>query len=136
MNTPRFDPLNDLETALLSAQRGELTIDALMDLLLESEVFILLDRDPGPESARDEDAVPLLLNNPQGQPVLAMFTAPERSISMTLAYPQYGFGVWAEFPWLLRLVRPGIGLVMNPGAVVGFEVPAESVLRLQEELGD
>jgi hypothetical protein len=134
MNTPRFDPLNDLEIALLAAQTGEATIDALIERLKESPVFLLLDRDPGPEEARDEEAQPLLLNNGQGDPVLAMFSAPERSISMTVTFPGYAFGIWVEFPWLLRLVRPGVGLVLNPGAMAGFEMPAEAVLSLRTEL--
>lgn len=133
--TPSFDPLNDLESALLDAKTGAGSIDALIDRLQSSQVFLLLDRDPGPEDARDESAQPLLLNNAQGQPVLALFSAPERSISMTVAWPQYAFGVWVEFRWLLRLVRPGVGLVLNPGAVAGFEMPAEGVLALQAELG-
>lgn len=134
--TPSFDPLNDLESALLDARTGAGSIDALIERLKSSQVFLLLDRDPGPEEARDESAQPLLLNNAQGQPVLAMFSAPERSISMTLAWPQYAFGIWVEFRWLLRLVRPGVGLVLNPGAVAGFEMPADGVLALQAELGN
>lgn len=136
MTVPRFDPLNELETALVAAKTGAGSIDALIDRLQAAQVFLLLDRDPGPEAARDESAQPLTLNNAQGQPVLAMFSAPERSISMSLAYPQYGFGVWVAFSWLLRLVRPGVGLVLNPGAVAGFEMPAEGVVSLRAELGD
>lgn len=136
MTSPRFDPLNPFESALLATQKGEQSIDELMAQLQDTQVFILLDRDPGPEDARDDNATPLLLNNAQGQSMLAMFTAPERSISMTLAFPQYGFGLWTDFRWLLRLVRPGIGLVMNPGALAGFEMPADAVARLQAELAD
>lgn len=134
MTQPRFDPLNALESALLDAKTGAGTIDALIDCLQDAQVFLLLDRDPGPAEARDDSALPLTLNNAQGKPVLALFSAPERSISMTLAYPQFGFGVWVEFRWLLRLVRPGVGLVLNPGAVAGFEMPAEAVSILQVEL--
>ncbi|HET8729961.1 MAG TPA: SseB family protein [Moraxellaceae bacterium] len=135
MTVPRFDPLNDLEVALAAAKAGTGTVDALIDRLQSSQIFLLLDRDPGPERARDDSALPLTLNNAQGQPVLAMFSAPERSISMTVAYPQFAFGIWVEFRWLLRLVSPGVGLVLNPGAVAGFEMPAEGVLSLQTELG-
>lgn len=133
--TLRFDPLNELETALEAAKAGTGSIDALIDRLQDAQVFLLLDRDPGPAEARDDSAQPLTLHNAQGQPVLALFSAPERSISMTVAYPQFGFGVWVQFRWLLRLVRPGVGLVLNPGAVAGFEMPAEGVTRLQAELG-
>lgn len=134
MTAPRFDPLNDLEVALAAAKAGTGTIDALIDRLQDSQVFLLLDRDPGPAGARDDSALPLTLNNARGLPVLALFSAPERSISMTLAYPQFSVGVWVEFRWLLRLVRPGVGLVLNPGAIAGFEMPAEAVSRLQVEL--
>lgn len=134
MTTPRFDPLNALENALLDAQAGRLSTAGLIEQLLASQVFILLDRDPGPEDARDDEARPLLLSNAQGQPVLAMFSAPERAISMAVSFPQYGFGLQVECRWLLRLVRPGVGLVMNPGAMAGFELPADTVLALQAEL--
>lgn len=134
MTAPRFDPLNDLEVALAAAKAGTGTIDALIDRLQDSQVFLLLDRDPGPAEARDDSALPLTLSNARGLPVLALFSAPERSISMTLAYPQLSVGVWVEFRWLLRLVRPGVGLVLNPGAIAGFEMPAEAVTRLQAEL--
>jgi hypothetical protein len=133
MTTPRFDPLNALETLLLAVQNGEQSTDVLLAQLLEAQVFLLLDRDPGPEEARADSAAPLLLNNPQGQPVLAVFTAPERAISMTLAFPQYAHGVTVGFRALLGFVRPGLGLVVNPGAVAGFELPAATVTRLQAE---
>ncbi len=133
MNELRFDPLNDLETALLALRDRTLAVDAFMETLLKAQVFILLDRDPGPEDARDHSAAPLLLNNPAGLPVLAVFTAAERALSMSMAFPAYQHGLWTEFRWLLSLVRPGIGLVLNPGTLAGFEMPAEGVARLQAQ---
>ncbi|MCD6059967.1 MAG: hypothetical protein K0S16_278 [Moraxellaceae bacterium] len=134
MTSTRFSPLNDLECGLLALQGGELSLADLLARLVGEQVFILLDRDPGPEEARDDKAAPLVLNNPQGLPVLAIFTAPERAISMTATFPQFAHGVWVEFAWLLRLVRPGFGIVMNPGTLAGFEMPPETVGRLQSGL--
>lgn len=131
MNDLRFDPQNDLETALLALRERRLPLQDFLLSLQVAQVFILLDRDPGPEEARNHEAAPLVLNNPAGQPLLAVFTAAERALSMTLAFPAYQHGIWCDFRWLLALVRPGIGLVLNPGTLAGFEMPAEGVARLQ-----
>lgn len=134
MATPDLlQPLNEFEQALLAARRGERAVGDLPDLLLSVDVVILLDNDPGPGDLLTGIARPLVLNNPQGHPVLAVFTAPERSIPMALQFPQFGFALPVSFRELLKVVRPGVGLVMNPGTALGIEMPAASVERMRQE---
>ncbi len=129
-------PLNPLETLLLASRERGQGIAGLLDALVESEVVILLDKDPGAAAGTDlleGRALPLVLSNPEGSPVLAVFSAAERSVPMALQFPQFGFGLPVAFRELLKVIRPGVGLVMNPGTTLGFEMPAAAVARLQQE---
>jgi hypothetical protein len=126
-------PLNDFEVMLLAVRDGKNSLAELLDDLLDSEVVILLDKDPQPDDLLEGRTLPLLLSNPAGKPVLAMFSAAERSVPMALQFPQFGFGLPVPFRELLKVVRPGVGLVMNPGTAMGFEMPAENVARMQQE---
>lgn len=133
-NTPDLSqPLNAFEVLFFAVREGRQGIAELLDQLLGTEVVILLDKDPEPGDLQEGRALPLVLNNPQGEPVLAMFTAAERSLPMALQFPQFGFGLPVMFRELLKVVRPGVGLVMNPGTALGFEMPAANVARMQQE---
>ncbi|HEX6592581.1 MAG TPA: SseB family protein [Moraxellaceae bacterium] len=127
-------PLNDIETLLLAVRQGQAGIADLLDTLVDTEVFILLDREPGPDDLLEGRALPLLLSNPQGLPLLAVFTAAERSVPMAVEFPRFGVGMAVVFRELLTVVRPGVGLVMNPGTTLGFEMPAANVAHLRTVL--
>ena len=128
-----FSPLNDLEHAFRSVRAGEARLAAFMDTLLQAQVFVLLDQDPGPEGNWHETASPLVLNNHQGVPVLAIFTAPERAIPMAGQFPAFAYGLLIDFAWLLQRITAGAGLVINPGTLIGMEMPPAAVQRLQQE---
>jgi hypothetical protein len=74
-----FEPLNDLESALIQAQAGNLSAMDFLGKLSKSKVFVLLDKELPPSGLRDNSASLLVLSNIAGTPVLALFTAPERS---------------------------------------------------------
>ena len=134
MSTPDFTTaLNAFEEVLFAVVRRQRGLAELLDILLDSEVVILLDKDPGPDDLLEGRALPLLLGNPQGLPVLAAFSAPERSVPMALEFPAFGFALPVQFRELLKVLRPGVGLVINPGTNLGFEMPAKNVARMQQE---
>lgn len=132
MTTTTPQALNAIETLLLAVQSGNTSIADLLDALLEADVFILLDKDPQQDDG-NENVLPLMLSNVHGKPVLAAFTAAERSIAMALEFPQFGFALPVALRKLLPTIRPGVGLVINPGTAMGLEMPAESVLRMQQD---
>lgn len=134
MSDVGFLPLNDLEHVFRSVRAGEAPVAAFMDALLRAKVFVLLDQDPGPEGNWHESASPLVLNNHQGAPVLAIFTAPERAIAMASQFPAFAYGLLIDFAWLLQRINAGAGLVVNPGTLIGMEMPPAAVQRLQQEL--
>lgn len=134
MDNVNFSPLNDLEAVLQSVRAGEAAVSAFMDALMDAQVFVLLNQDPGPEGDWHESASPLVLNNHQGMPVLAIFTAPERAIAMTSQFPAFAHGLLINFTWLLPRISAGAGLVINPGTLLGMEMPPAGVQRLQNEM--
>ncbi len=128
-----FDPLNDLEQLFQQAQEGEIPVEAFMDSLLASQVFVLIDKDLGDSGEWDPAATPMTLSNAAGVPLLAMFTAAERAVEWPQHYPQFAYGVFADFLWLLELIAPEVGLVINPGCSVGLEMPPETVAQLRAD---
>ncbi len=127
-------PLNAFEEVLFAVIRRQRGLAELLDTLLDSEVVILLDKDPGPDDLLEGRALPLVLRNPHGLPVLASFSAAERSVPMALEFSAFGFALPVQFRELLKVVRPGVGLVINPGTNLGFEMPAKNVARMQQEV--
>jgi len=128
-----FEPSNDLEHALLQAQEGRLAVSALMKTLLASKVFVLIDKELGPSGVWDNSVSPMVLSNVAGGPVLAVFTAPERSAEWPKNYPQYKFGLLTDFRWLLKGIATGVGVAINPGSPVSLEMPAAGVEQLKTE---
>lgn len=133
MNPEHFTPLNDLETALAALRADSAQAEGFFRALLASPVFLLLDRELGEPESPDPEALPLVLNNAQQAPVLALFTAAERAIPISLELPAYAHGAWVSMRWVLSIMRPGLGLVLNPGCLVGLELPVATVASLQAE---
>lgn len=134
MNAENLIPLNELETVLDAVRSGNAPVSSFVDALVAGDIFVLLDKDPGPEGKWDDAASPLVLNNHQGTPVLAVFTAPERAIAMASQFPVFGYGLVIQCAWIMARVSPGVGVVINPGTLFGMEVPPSVVQGLQREL--
>jgi hypothetical protein len=131
--TQPFQPLNELESTLVQAQAGTVSAAEFLGKLSTSQVFVLLDKDPGPSASWDNSASPMVLSNGAGTPVLALFTAPERSDGWPARVPRFSFGLLTDFCWLLRGVAKGVGIVINPGHSVGLELSPERVAKLAFE---
>lgn len=129
-----FEPLNELESALVQAQAGSLSVPDFLGKLSTSQVFVLLDKDPGPSGLWDNSAAPMVLSNSAGAPVLALFTAPARSDGWPAQIPRFSFGLLTDFGWLLRGIAKGVGIVVNPGHSVGLELSPERVAKLAIEV--
>ena len=125
-----FQPANQLEHALVEAQEGRLLVESFLNTLHSSQVYILIDKDLGP-NGWDNSASPMVLNNSSGKPVLAMFTSPTHSEGWPQRYPQFTFGLLTDFRWLLKGVAPSVGVVINPGTTFGLELSPERVAELK-----
>ena len=130
-----FTPANPLEEALLGAQRDEASQNAFIEQLVNAEVGVLLDRPLLADGCWDPEAAPLVLNRPAGFPALAVFTSPERAIAAGIHSDTYQNGKALPFASLLRGVQPELGLVVNPGSPVGFDMKPEDVADLKKAFG-
>ncbi|HET8901276.1 MAG TPA: SseB family protein [Holophagaceae bacterium] len=133
MNT--FTPANPLEEALLGSQQDEASEKAFIALLMESEVGVLLDKPLLADGAWDPEAAPLVMNRPGGFPALAVFTSPGRAVAAGVHSNTYQNGKALPFRALLRGTQPALGLVVNPGSLVGFDMKPEQVAELKHAFG-
>jgi hypothetical protein len=133
MNEAAFSPLNPLEETLLQAQLGAAPASDFFSELLGSQVFVLLDKDLGPDGQWDPSINFCVLTNAAGAPVLAAFTAPERSAPWYQHLPQFQFGLSVGFAWLMQGLGPDVGVVINPGHGVGVELAPEAIARLRQQ---
>ncbi|MBD9480963.1 SseB family protein [Pseudoxanthomonas sp. PXM02] len=134
MTEKEFSPTNSLEHALLDAQQGTGSPAAFFDQLLTSQVFVLLDKDIGPEGRWDPSINMCVLTNAAGGPFVAAFTAPERSTPWHEHLPQFGYGLLVSFTWLLQGLGSEVGVVINPGGSVGVELAPEAIGRLKQQV--
>src|SRR5512136_1018859 len=88
--TNEFEPANLLEEKLIALYRKEVKITEFLEILLESQVIILADRDvdiTGP----DMHFNPLAITSPMGYDALALFTSIKRAKRAFLRYPGVRF---------------------------------------------
>lgn len=125
-----FRPLNDLERALVAAQAGELDSVAFMQELAASQVVMLVDQEFA--DSRDPAGVrPLVLEGGNGEPLLALFTAPARGMPMTRDNPDFPFAIEVGFAWAVGSCGEGMGLVINPGWDTGLTIPPAAVAAMK-----
>ncbi|WP_168798483.1 SseB family protein [Herbaspirillum sp. ST 5-3] len=128
-----FKPINELEDCLVQAQEGKVSPSVFMDKLWTSQVLTLIDKDIDPAGVWDNTASPLILANRNGDSVMALFTALERSVEWPKRFPQFCFALLTNFSWLIKGVAPGVGIVVNPGSPAGLELSAERVQQMRTE---
>jgi hypothetical protein len=131
--TPLFEPSNDLERALVAALQNQLPVPAFVQTLQTSKIFVLLDRAPAPGKVWDDSVAPMVLSNAGKTPFLAIFTAPERAGAWVKRQTAFGVGLSTDFAGLLQGMAPNLGLVINPGLPVGFELQPATVAQLRAQ---
>ena len=99
--------------------------------LCEAQVFILIDKEIPEGGVWTEDIALLVLNSQSGIPVVAVFTAPERSVAWLAQAPAFKHGLQTDFRWLLQGIAAGVGVVLNPGSPVGVELPPSLITKLR-----
>lgn len=129
-----FTPLNPLETTLAAAQAGTLPPSQLFAALHGTQVFVLINKQLGPDTPWDEETALLVLNGQAGTPVVAVFSAAERAIDWPAQAPAFRFGLWVEFRWLLGGIAPELGIAINPGAAVGLELAPAMLQQLRDSI--
>lgn len=129
-----FSPLNELEQQMVAARHGDMSQDALLHHLLDAQIVVLMDQDI-PDSGWHDDIALLMLNNPTGTPVLAVFTTLERALPWSGGESPFQYAIHTDCGWLVQRMAPDIGMAVNPGSQLGFELPPSAIEQLKEGLG-
>ncbi|GAB3758513.1 hypothetical protein GCM10027591_07570 [Zhihengliuella somnathii] len=129
-DAPEFNPdapQNELEAALLAGQQDPDKAGDVIATFLNSEIFFLSSEEVTEES---KDVAPLVLQNPDGEPRIAVFSdlrrVPEQYIETA------PFGVKVTGAAVVQNLN-GAGLVLNAGQQIGFEIPAEGVEAIRRD---
>ena len=128
----QFEARNEVEEKLLSAQEGQLTSEALMQYMMDAQLFMPVKDAIGIEGFTSSDkAVPLTLKTEDNIEVLILFTSPDRSKEFLQEFPGYDGGLLAEFKWVLERTGSGIGISINPDWPVGMDLEPEMIQQLK-----
>lgn len=136
MTDELFEPKNDLERQLLGLHDGTLAEEAFLAGLAKAEVFMPVQDDETVGGIqRSNQAKPLVVAAEDGTPVLLVFTSPERAKPVLQEFEGFGGGLLTEFKWVLERMEEGVGVSINPGWELGYDIEPNAVSHLCVELG-
>jgi SseB protein N-terminal domain len=124
-----FNPNNDLEGLLLGAHGDPAELGVFFQRLFASKVVVLVKEGP------EQQGSPLHIAGVHGALVLAVFTRLERATIWAERYPEYGNALVVDARWAIGTVRRGVGMAINPGHAIGFEVSPERLPKLLKDFG-
>ncbi|NUU30687.1 SseB family protein [Arthrobacter sp. C9C5] len=123
-----LQPLNDLEEKLARGEQPDANPVEVILSFLNNEVYIVSsDTIDGPDSQVE----PLVLANASGEPVLAVFSHPSRVAEQFLAAAPNVLGTQGSA--IIGNLGDQLGMVINPGAVYGFEIDPEGVANIRRD---
>ncbi|MBT9569220.1 MAG: SseB family protein [Thiobacillus sp.] len=131
-----FIPHNALEEQLAAVHAGTLDPETFVLRLLDQQLFMPVrdEKNAIQGFQRSTQAEPLIIEDEDGNRVLAVFTSPERAKPFVEHYPEYGGGILTELSWLLRRIGGGVPIALNPGWEVGMDFDADMTAQLLAQL--
>jgi hypothetical protein len=123
--------VDSLETLILQLADDPVARAALIEKLPGFRVAIPLDK--GLENGvLPAGFKPLTLNAPQGFPVLATFTTPDKAAPWIKEQPVFQHALVTEFAWAVGITRPPFGIAVNPGYTHSLLLTPSEVQALAE----
>ena len=132
-----FEARNELEKSLLAAQEEQISSDDLLNILMNSQVFMpVQDEKPALLNIqRSTSPQPLVLTAEDSTPILVLFSSPERAKEFIDDYPGFGGGILTEFTRVLEKMGRDFGIAPNLGLDVGFDMEPQTVNEFVDSLG-
>ncbi len=124
-------PENGLETSILAAQNGEISAEQFLRELLDREVFMpIYEKQQIGGFQTSQTAIPLTIEDSEGQQVVVLFSSPERAKHFTRQFPGYEGGILTEFKWVIGKIGGGMGVIINPDLDIGLELEADMLEQM------
>ena len=136
METTEFTPHNDLEKQLMDVHSGALEVEDFVARLLNEQVFMPVKDEKHAIAGfqRSAQAEPLIIEDEEGNRVMAVFTSPERAKPFLEYFPGYKGGLLTDFSWVLKKIGGGFPIALNPGWEIGLDFDAEMTASLLASL--
>lgn len=138
MESPTFEPRNDLEHLLLEMINMDVDPEESARRLIDMQVFMPV-KDEKHQIAgfqTSTKAEPMVLEDDEGNRAVILFSAPERAKDFLAAYPGYSGGLLTEFSWVLSRMGENMSISINPGIDEGFDFDPHMVAMLVALLGE
>lgn len=121
-----FTAKNDLEKALVKAQGGSLAMRDFLRIFLAADVTVA----SADEVMADGSGFRPLLFHKEGVQMIACFTDLSRLERFRDMAP-YGWVMKGDF--VIERIAKELGLVINPGESVGFDISPDGIKRIVED---
>lgn len=128
MDKQRAQPKTHFEMMLQAGLNKPELSGSVIGAFMSAEVYFLSREEV---TGENKNAQPMMLTNPSGEAVVAVFTTLERIPSSYIDMAPYGVKV--QGATVVRALD-NTGFVVNPGDELSFEVPADGVAILREQL--
>lgn len=123
-------PYNDVERAIVDGSEGKLTNNDVLAKIVASSLFFLSADQIGDQT---QNVTPLILQGPDEQPFLALFTHPQRVAQQFIDSAPNAVSI----PGGEAFKQAGsLGVAINPGHPIGLMLDAENVATIQGLLTD
>lgn len=123
-------PHNEFERSIMDALAEKINFDEFCELFMQSQVFILLDRDL--EADPDMDNFnPLALTHSDGYDALVIFSSQELAEGMLDQTGDHQYIMVTDVTWIVEGISKGAGMMLNPGTVIAVDLEPQMVEHLQ-----
>lgn len=124
---------DDLAAALDSLAEDEIDNGAMLETLMRSRAFTLLDR-PSPGGGVPDEGVRLVIvDDPHGEArMMGLFTSAEKAQSARGRSPGFEHVARVEVVWAFLKLEAETGVMVNPGDDRSFRIPPEVAANLQQ----
>lgn len=131
MHDAVFEAKNELERKLEALHAGCMQESDFLRHLSVTEIFMPIQDNSIQGIQRSTSAKPLVVEDESGIPVMLLFSSPERAKPVVREFPGFGGGLLTEFKWILEKMEAGMGISLNPGWEIGYDIEPDAVKRLQ-----
>lgn len=123
----------ELGEALENMAGDQVDNGEMLETLVRSKAFTLLDR-PWPGSAAADDGIRLInVEDPRGEcRMLGLFTSAEKAEAAKAQSPAFEHLARVEVVWALLKLEEGTGVLLNPADDKAFRIPPDVAANLKQ----
>ena len=125
---------SELEFLLQAGRDGDVTLSTVFQVLLRSEVWVLLNREPKSEFSTEE-VRPLMTKTEDGEPSMVFFVEKTDAVAASAKFPDFQHPQKVPAAGVIDSLSSEVSLLINPGSSYGLSITSEGVVELRNKLG-